>query len=107
MKENCDIDNLASTPVDVRRSVSTSSDGDHNPDMRDPNTARLSQAQAEKLRILFPHLNDAARNEVAEVLHGYCAIAWRINERLAREHPDVIDELMQNRRMKVKVDSSN
>jgi len=55
---------------------------------------------------LFPDLNDQQINDVAEILHSYCATVWRIYERLEREHPEVIDDLMRTRSMKAKVDSS-
>jgi hypothetical protein len=58
------------------------------------------------LRQLFPDVSEKQLDEIAEVLHGYLAVAWRVYERLEREHPEVIDALMENRRMKVKVDSS-
>ncbi|HEY6763220.1 MAG TPA: hypothetical protein VI386_00485 [Candidatus Sulfotelmatobacter sp.] len=58
------------------------------------------------LPVLFPDLNEQQINDVAETLHGYCTTVWRIYERLEREHPEVIDDLMRNRSMKAKVDSS-
>lgn len=64
------------------------------------------QTQSKKLRALFPNLPEPQLAEVAETLHGYCAIVWRIYERLQREDPSVIDALMRSRRIKGKVDSS-
>jgi hypothetical protein len=55
---------------------------------------------------LFPNMSDQQINEIAGVLHGYCSTVWRIYERLEREHPEVIDDLMKTRTMKAKVDSS-
>jgi hypothetical protein len=57
------------------------------------------------LRSLFPHLWDDQLQSVEETLRAYCTTSWRIFERLEREHPELIDELMKARRMKVKVDS--
>jgi len=67
---------------------------------------RPHQTHAHTLRVLFPNLPEAQLGELTETLHGYCAIVWRIYERLARERPEVIDELMRNRRIGGKVDSS-
>jgi hypothetical protein len=58
------------------------------------------------LRDLFPGMTDERIGEIAEALHGYCAVVWRIYERLEREHPEIIDDLMKTRSMKGKVDSS-
>lgn len=58
-----------------------------------------------RLPDLFPGATDEQINEIAETLHGYCAVLWRIYERLEREHPEIIDDLMKNRSMKTKVDS--
>jgi hypothetical protein len=55
---------------------------------------------------LFPSVTDEEINEIADVVHGYCAVVWRIYERLEREHPEVIDDLIKTRNMKAKVDSS-
>jgi hypothetical protein len=55
---------------------------------------------------IFPKASDQQSNEIAEILHGYCSTVWRIYERLEREHPEVIDDLMRTRSMKAKVDSS-
>lgn len=55
---------------------------------------------------LFPNASDQQGNEIAEILHGYCSTVWRIYERLEREHPQVIDDLIKTRNMKAKVDSS-
>jgi hypothetical protein len=58
------------------------------------------------LKPLFPDVSEDQLDEVAETLHAYCATVWRIYERLKRERPEVIDELMRSRTMKGKVDSS-
>lgn len=58
------------------------------------------------LRELFPDETNEQLERIAEFLHGYCTIVWRIFERLEREHPEVIDELRKGRSMKGKVDSS-
>jgi len=58
------------------------------------------------LRDLFPTATDQQIEEITDVLHGYCAVVWRIYERLEREHPEVIDDLLKNGTMKAKVDSS-
>lgn len=55
------------------------------------------------LRALSPNISDAELTEVAETLNGYCAIGWRIYERLKRERPELTDELMRSRTMKAKV----
>jgi len=65
-----------------------------------------SMSKRATLNDLFPDANDEEINEVAEILHGYCAVVWRIYERLERERPDVIDGLMKNSNIKGKVDSS-
>lgn len=57
------------------------------------------------LRALFAELPDDELQLVEETLCSYCATAWRIYERLEREHPELIDELMKARTMKGKVDS--
>lgn len=57
------------------------------------------------LRPLFPDLPDDQLLEVEEALRSYCATAWRIYERLERDCPEVIDEFLKGRTMKVKVDS--
>jgi hypothetical protein len=57
------------------------------------------------LKTLFPNLPDDELLEVEETLRSYCVTAWRIYERLERECPEVIDELLKDRTMKVKVDS--
>jgi hypothetical protein len=62
--------------------------------------------QKASLRDLFPDLNEQQISEIAEILHGYCAVIGRIYERLEREHPEVIDDLLKIRTMKAKVDSS-
>lgn len=59
------------------------------------------------LRDLFPDESEQQIERIGEFLHGYCSSLWRIFERLEREHPEVIDELMKARSMKGKVDSSN
>ena len=38
------------------------------------------------LRDLFPEQTDEQIERIAEFLHGYCAVVWRIYERLEREH---------------------
>ncbi len=58
------------------------------------------------LATLFPGLDEARLKQVDETMYAYCATIWRIYERLERERPEIIDELMRNRRMKTKVDSS-
>ena len=58
------------------------------------------------LRGLFPDQTEEQIERIGEFLHAYCNAVWRIYERLEREHPEVIDELMMASRMKGKVDSS-
>jgi hypothetical protein len=58
------------------------------------------------LRDLFPNVSDRELEEIGETLHGHCAVVWRIYERLEREHPEIIDDLMKSSSMKGKVDSS-
>lgn len=55
---------------------------------------------------LFPNASEQQIDEIADILHGYCSTVWRIYERLEREHPEVIDDLIEARNMKAKVDSS-
>lgn len=55
---------------------------------------------------LFPDQSEEQIERIAEFLHGYCAVVWRIYERLEHEHPEVIDGLMKVSSMKGKVDSS-
>lgn len=62
--------------------------------------------QPPQLRALFPTVSDKQLSEIEETLDAYCAIVWRVYERLERERPETIDELMRNRRIKGKVDSS-
>jgi hypothetical protein len=64
------------------------------------------EKQASKLRALFPTISDKQRGDIEETLHTYCAVVWRIYDRLERERPEIIDELIRNRRIKGKVDSS-
>ncbi len=79
-------------------------DGTSTVSNRDPKPE--ADQSSPELRSLFPNLTEDQLREVAETLHGYCAIVWRIYERLGREHPEIIDELMLNRNIKRKVDSS-
>ena len=65
----------------------------------------FSDEQRIRLSNLFPGLSDSDLGDVAETFYGYCAIVWSIYERLKRERPEVIDELMRSRTMKGKVDS--
>jgi hypothetical protein len=58
------------------------------------------------LQDLFPDASVEQIKEIADILHGHCAVVWRIYERLEREHPEVIDDLIRTRSMKAKVDSS-
>ena len=62
-------------------------------------------AEKTTLHELFPDAGEEKVDEIAELLHGYCDVVWRIYERLEREHPKVIDDLMRSRNMKAKVDS--
>ncbi len=55
---------------------------------------------------LFPDLNEQQLKDLAEVLDRYCNIVRRIFERLERENPKLIDDLVRTRTMKAKVDSS-
>jgi hypothetical protein len=105
MDGNHAANNLPSAPEKLHRNVPLLSHGEQSAGAPQTNVNEVS-GQAEKLRALFPHLPADQLNDVAETLHGHCAIAWRIYERLQREHPEVIDELMRNRTMKGKVDSS-
>jgi len=57
------------------------------------------------LRALFPGASEVQLNEIEQTLHAYCAIVWRIYERLEREQPGTIDGLVRNSRIKEKVDS--
>ena len=47
------------------------------------------------IRKLFPDLPDIQLEEIEEVLEGYASAAWRIYERLEREKPEILDELMR------------
>ena len=66
-----------------------------------------SMSKKVTLRELFPDQTEEQIERIGEFLHAYCAVVWRIFERLEREHPEVIDELVQARTMEGKVDSSN
>lgn len=57
------------------------------------------------LRTLFGDVSADHLREIEETLHAFCSTAWRIYERLERERPEVIDEVIQNRRINAKVDS--
>ncbi len=59
------------------------------------------------LRDLFSEFTEEQLSQVAEVLDGYFEVSWRIYERLGRERPEIIDDLVRSRKMKAKVDSSN
>jgi hypothetical protein len=98
---------FASTPVDLLHDLPAPLDGKQSPDVPELETTAASQTSTEKLRVVFPHLSEAELSGLAEILHGYCAIVWRIYERLARDHPSIIDELVRSRSIKGKVDSSN
>jgi len=65
-----------------------------------------SMAKKVTLTDLFPNVSEQQIDEIADILHGYCSTVWRIYERLEREHPEVIDDLIKTRTMKAKVDSS-
>jgi hypothetical protein len=54
----------------------------------------------------FPRCSDGELNQVDESLSGYYAVVLRVYQRLKQENPEIIDELMKNRRMEGKVDSS-
>jgi hypothetical protein len=56
---------------------------------------------------IFPNLSEEQIADIADILHVYCAVVLRIYERLEREHPEVLDDLMRAGTMKAKVDSSN
>lgn len=45
------------------------------------------------LRDLFPDLTAEQLKEVEDTFHAYLEIAWRIYERLEREHPEFFDTL--------------
>jgi hypothetical protein len=70
-----------------------------------PNENDAGTGEAMTLRALFPKLSDEELKRVADTLYGYCRTVLSIYERLKRDQPEVIDELMRNRRMKGKVDS--
>jgi hypothetical protein len=54
---------------------------------------------------LFPGLAEDQLKAVEDTIDGYCTTVWRIYERLERERPGLIDELMRNRSIKGRVDS--
>ena len=58
------------------------------------------------LHSLFPDISEAEFLALRETLPGLYRTMWRIYERLLRERPEVIDELLKNRNSKGKVDSS-
>ncbi len=66
-----------------------------------------SMSKKVTLRDLFPDQSEEQIDRIGEFLHGYCTAVWRIFERLEREEPEAIDELIRARNMKGKVDSSN
>ena len=47
------------------------------------------------VRTLFPNLPDEELEESKEVLDGYIASVRRIYERLEREQPEILDELIE------------
>lgn len=51
-------------------------------------------------------LTEEERRAFEHKFHRYCAIVLCIYERLERQRPDLIDELLRNRSMKTKVNSS-
>ncbi len=58
------------------------------------------------LRFLFPTIPLKELMEIEEVFSVHCAIVQRIHQRLEREQPEVIDEMIRSRRIETKVDSS-
>jgi hypothetical protein len=76
---------------------------------RDPQTTNSHgdgpAIQAAKVRDLFPDLSDSELREIGETLNRYYAVVLRVYGRLRQENPEIIDELMKNRRMEGKVDS--
>jgi DNA-directed RNA polymerase specialized sigma subunit len=65
-----------------------------------------SMSKKVTLSDLFPNMSEQQIDEISELLHGYCSTVWRIYQRLEREHPKVIDDLIKTGNMKAKVDSS-
>lgn len=57
------------------------------------------------LRPLFPDLPKDLLREVEDTLRSYCITAWNVYERIERDNPALIDELMKAGTMKSKVDS--
>ncbi len=97
--------NIARESLESDRTSQLSAYSDSNSDAESASAKRSSPTK--NLRELFPGLPENEVQDIAETLHSYCAIVWRMYERLSRECPELIDELMRNRRMKGKVDSSN
>jgi len=68
-------------------------------------TSPVPEKRELSLRALFPGASEVQFNEIEQTLHAYCAIVWRIYERLEQERPGTIDGLARNSRIKEKVDS--
>ena len=47
------------------------------------------------VRKLFPNLPEKDIEDIKEAVEGYASAAWRIYERLEREKPEILDELMR------------
>ena len=67
----------------------------------------VNEEKQSHLTRLFPALSCEELAQVEQAFERYCATMWRIYERLEREHPEIIDELIRSGRMSAKVDSSD
>ena len=59
-------------------------------------------ARKPTLRQLFPDQTDEQIDRIGEFLHNYSMVIWRIYERLERDHPEIIDDLIRAGSMKGK-----
>ena len=97
--------NAAREPLELYGMSQVSENSAPHPDAA--GASATDRSRIDNLCKLFPNLPENAVKGIAETLHGYCAIVWRIYERLKQERPELIDELMRSRKMKGKVDSSD
>lgn len=51
------------------------------------------KGEKQSLRDLFPNFSEERLQAVEDTFYGYLEIAWRIYDRLQREHPEFFDSL--------------
>ncbi len=57
------------------------------------------------LHTIFPDVSEDVLRTMEDTLRSYWIAAWNICERLEREHPELIDEMVKAGTMRSKVDS--